>query len=266
MKRGRSSKRYRNGTLKDLEKYSAPEFYVKAKCLINSLDGKFPLRNSVFRTHKRSNKFPPKGETYRGFKGVGKKLNSLLEKKFEDPEALSKASVDEISEIKGMSKGLAESLHSGMKKSEHRWIEGNRSFYTFKEEYPEGKDAIQGYPSGRFLTWLYTHEIREALKDKCIEEVYDFFVTDRVDPTHARAWREARNKAFEHYGRKCLRCGVTDQKLVIDHILPMSLGGSEDLQNLQVLCEECHHWKTKRERELIRDPRLFDYENLDFRP
>lgn len=265
MKRGRSSKRYRNGTLKDLEFHSGPEFYVKAKCLINSLDGKFPLRNSVFRKHKRSHKFPPKGETYRGFKGVGKKLNSLLEKKFEDPEALSRASVDEILEIKGMSKRLAESLYSGMKNSEHYWIEGNRRFSTFEEEYPEGKNAIQGYPSGRFLTWLYTHEIREALKDKCIEEVFDYFVTDRIDKKYRSAWRLTRKKALEHYGRKCLRCGAANQKMVIDHILPMSVGGTDDLQNLQVLCKECHHWKTRKEQEGGYSVFL-DYDNLDFRP
>lgn len=37
----------------------------------------------------------------------------------------------------------------------------------------------------------------------------------------------------------CKQCGATEN-LTVDHIIPVSLGGSSDLFNLQVLCGECN--------------------------
>lgn len=46
------------------------------------------------------------------------------------------------------------------------------------------------------------------------------------------------------YGRDgcCLRCGRKDY-LTIDHILPVSRGGTWDVYNLQTLCGPCNVWK-----------------------
>ena len=97
----------------------------------------------------------------------------------------------------------------------------------------------------------------------CIEKVYDIFVTDRIDKEHQTAWRRSRKKAFEIYGSKCLRCGAVDKTLVVDHVLPISFGGNKNVENLQVLCQDCHRWKTRKEREKGWDPRALDA--LDFR-
>lgn len=47
----------------------------------------------------------------------------------------------------------------------------------------------------------------------------------------------------------CQKCGLTSMDgMEVDHIIPLSKGGSEeDLENLQVLCTECHGAKTIRE-------------------
>lgn len=47
------------------------------------------------------------------------------------------------------------------------------------------------------------------------------------------------------YGNVCLRCGL-DKPLTIDHITPVSLGGTNDLDNLQPLCGSCNSWKRQR--------------------
>lgn len=47
----------------------------------------------------------------------------------------------------------------------------------------------------------------------------------------------------DHYGRPCLLPASE-----VDHIVPVSQGGSSDPANLQALCRECHRAKTLAER------------------
>ena len=56
---------------------------------------------------------------------------------------------------------------------------------------------------------------------------------------------------------RCRACGFSDRlTLEIDHIKPRSLGGSDDLDNLQVLCSFCNNTKANVEIEplAIREP------------
>ena len=46
-----------------------------------------------------------------------------------------------------------------------------------------------------------------------------------------------------HY--TCKYCG-SSEKLSIDHITPLSKGGTSKKENLQVLCDRCHHNKDSR--------------------
>jgi 5-methylcytosine-specific restriction endonuclease McrA len=43
----------------------------------------------------------------------------------------------------------------------------------------------------------------------------------------------------ELYGGRCLRCGSTES-ITVDHIQPLSLGGSNLIDNIQPLCELCN--------------------------
>lgn len=47
---------------------------------------------------------------------------------------------------------------------------------------------------------------------------------------------------FDRDGRACLHCGGMD-RLTIDHIWPVSRGGTDDVENLQTLCQSCNSRK-----------------------
>lgn len=57
-----------------------------------------------------------------------------------------------------------------------------------------------------------------------------------------------RHEVFKRDRYRCVECGATnkDTRLHIDHILPVSCGGSNELDNLQTLCEECNLAKSDR--------------------
>lgn len=44
----------------------------------------------------------------------------------------------------------------------------------------------------------------------------------------------------EYYHSTCLCCGRDDVKLTADHIVPLSGGGSNDIDNIQPLCVSCN--------------------------
>ena len=54
----------------------------------------------------------------------------------------------------------------------------------------------------------------------------------------------SKRAVYEKDNFQCSVCGETDlEKLSIDHINPVSLGGTNDINNLQVLCKECNSLK-----------------------
>jgi 5-methylcytosine-specific restriction endonuclease McrA len=52
-------------------------------------------------------------------------------------------------------------------------------------------------------------------------------------------WQEILRK----YGNKCLCCGRKDVKLTMDHVVPISLGGTHTADNVQPLCQSCNSAK-----------------------
>jgi len=50
------------------------------------------------------------------------------------------------------------------------------------------------------------------------------------------------NELVRKYGLRCWYCGIelTNRKIEIDHIIPKSKGGSDDLYNLALACKICN--------------------------
>lgn len=58
-----------------------------------------------------------------------------------------------------------------------------------------------------------------------------------------------RARALNRARKACERCGRSDLKLEVDHVVPLSQGGSNGILNLQVLCRLCHVSKTNYNRK-----------------
>jgi 5-methylcytosine-specific restriction endonuclease McrA len=61
------------------------------------------------------------------------------------------------------------------------------------------------------------------------------------------------------YDHRCLCCGMQepDIELTVDHVVPISLGGSSDISNLQPLCLPCNrskHNKITDYRQVLSSP------------
>ena len=63
----------------------------------------------------------------------------------------------------------------------------------------------------------------------------------------SKAWKVLRMTVMERdcwLCQECLRRGIYNSATDVDHIIPRSQGGSDELDNLQALCHECHKSKT----------------------
>jgi ATP adenylyltransferase len=106
-------------------------------------------------------------------------------------------------------------------------------------------DAFRGLTEGQRLEL-------EAACEKRIEDIYE---TRSVDP-YAHRGRTRRPisgslvyEVLKRAGRRCELCGILDRDkpLQIDHIKPKSLGGTNDISNLQALCYWCNAQKGNRD-------------------
>ena len=53
-------------------------------------------------------------------------------------------------------------------------------------------------------------------------------------------WTQIRRRVIENAGFRCEICGKQSAYFHIDHIIPRSKGGTNDLSNLRCLCPNCH--------------------------
>lgn len=67
--------------------------------------------------------------------------------------------------------------------------------------------------------------------------------------------RRLRTEVFKRDGFRCVKCGCDDAAILhADHILPVALGGTTVLENLQTMCGPCNLGKGAREQVDYRTP------------
>ena len=59
-------------------------------------------------------------------------------------------------------------------------------------------------------------------------------------PEYPDNWDEIRKQVYERDNYTCVDCSATDVALHAHHKIPKSKKGSDELSNLETLCEDCH--------------------------
>ena len=57
-----------------------------------------------------------------------------------------------------------------------------------------------------------------------------------------RHYREWYGQLAAAVGERCANCGA-EEKLVLDHVIPIARGGRSQVENLQLLCAKCNRLK-----------------------
>jgi len=75
-----------------------------------------------------------------------------------------------------------------------------------------------------------------------------------------KAVRFTRSNIIKRDGGLCQYCGENKKELTIDHVIPLSIGGSDSWSNCVACCKECNNKKSNRTpfsagMELVRKPK-----------
>ena len=122
----------------------------------------------------------------------------------------------------------------------------NKNGITVKDK---NKHSLIGFNE---LTKEQTEELINLCRDKLIQ--YEDKRGDKIWE-HRATDREAisgsvRYQVLLRAGRRCESCGISvdDKPIDVDHIVPRSLGGKNDISNYQALCWECNTNKGNRDK------------------
>lgn len=105
------------------------------------------------------------------------------------------------------------------------------------------------YPGCRYLSKArgrceqHQREAWETSKGKTAEE-----------RGYGSAWKKIRKQALARDNFLCIPCernGIYTPASEVDHVTPKSRGGTDELNNLQSICSDCHKLKTQAEKDLL---------------
>ena len=79
-----------------------------------------------------------------------------------------------------------------------------------------------------------------SMEDVVFElKVISNFLSNYKPPVRKNIPYSVRMYIKQLYNHRCTNCG-NNENLEIDHIIPISRGGTDDLQNLTLLCKDCN--------------------------
>lgn len=126
-----------------------------------------------------------------------------------------------------------------VKKTVHDWGQANpekrreSARLAQRRNYPKNRDkilAFQKSPAGKAIHLKYRKSEKGRAKRTRRSQNYRAAGDFDVD-----AW----NAKLKEHNYECVMCGTTE-RITIDHIIPISKGGTNHIDNLQPLCMSCN--------------------------
>ena len=136
-------------------------------------------------------------------------------------------------------------------------IQANRSQISRFEYELDGKQYIFCHdPNDDTCNWAIVKKLCEKHNVEFKNQSFPAFITEfknnlrnkKVERNDHK--KEDRDAILKRFKNKCNECDeVIDGRFEIDHIKPIAQGGTNDDDNLQVLCRSCHKNKSQIEKE-----------------
>lgn len=117
------------------------------------------------------------------------------------------------------------------------------------EEYPKIRKALGKYYK-TFIRWasnqrfIYEENIKEEYK-----EFTNSIINKRLYNIDIKLWKKISKEVFERDNFTCTYCGQVGGILEIDHIVSISKGGTNHLDNLITTCRKCNRQKKDKTLE-----------------
>lgn len=117
-------------------------------------------------------------------------------------------------------------------------IQGKRTWWMFRGEF-YWED--EGY-TAREVKALALERLRN--KERRIQRAISLMEQEHLVSTAVREPipDDVKILVWKRDGGQCVRCG-SKERLEFDHIVPLSMGGSNTARNVQLLCESCNRSK-----------------------
>jgi 5-methylcytosine-specific restriction endonuclease McrA len=119
-----------------------------------------------------------------------------------------------------------------------RTYQRSRPYDKERERRRNQTEARKKYHAANLKRWRRENPLKAAAQRDRIRSL-----RLRCDGNYTAAEFRAH---CEKYGNVCLRCGRGEVPLTPDHVVPLSLGGSNWISNIQPLCRRCNSWKNAR--------------------
>ena len=101
---------------------------------------------------------------------------------------------------------------------------------------------------GQKTWWLFSDEIYCCDESLTAEEVRVRILgrgSILSNQSRERIPENVRHEVWRRDEGKCVKCG-SRERLEFDHIIPVSLGGSNTARNIELLCESCNRKKSNK--------------------